>query len=36
MRIFIHGGVKPMVRYTMEKNNKLEETIKVLEVMKEK
>lgn len=35
MRIFIHGGVKPMVRYTMEKNNKLEETIKVLEVMKE-
>lgn len=36
MRIFIHGGVKPMVRYTMEKNNKLGETIKVLEVMKEK
>ncbi|MBE6033763.1 MAG: transcription-repair coupling factor [Clostridiales bacterium] len=36
MRIFIHGGVKPMIRYTMEKNNKLEETLKVLEIMKEK
>ncbi|MFV0517538.1 MAG: transcription-repair coupling factor [Aminipila sp.] len=34
MRVFIHGGVKPMVRYTMEKNNKLTEVIKVLEVMK--
>ncbi len=35
MRIFIHGGVKPMVRYTMEKNNKLEETLRVLEIMRE-
>ncbi|QIB69623.1 transcription-repair coupling factor [Aminipila butyrica] len=35
MRIFIHGGVKPMVRYTMEKTNKLAETLRVLETMKE-
>lgn len=35
IRIFIHGGVKPMVRYTMEKTNKLEETIRVLDVMRE-
>ncbi len=36
MRVFIHGGVKPMVKYSMEKNNKISETIKVLEVMQEK
>jgi transcription-repair coupling factor (superfamily II helicase) len=33
MRIFIHGGVKPMVKYTMNKKNKLEEVIEVLGVM---
>lgn len=35
MRVLIHGGVKPMVRYTLGKGNKLEETINVLEVMSE-
>ncbi|MBN7774169.1 transcription-repair coupling factor [Clostridium aminobutyricum] len=33
MRIFIHGGVKPMVKYTLNKKNKLEETLEVLELM---
>lgn len=33
MRVLIHGGVKPMVRYTLGKGNKLDETINVLEVL---
>jgi len=34
MRVFIHGGVKPFVRYTVEKD-KLKEAIEVLELLQQ-
>ncbi len=36
MRVIIYGGIKPMIKYTLKKKDKLMETIKVLEIMLEK